>query len=129
MRRLVRQGLAPHQISGRVHGVCGAQQPSAARRTSLGQRGGALEGSSARAKSTSRESSSAGAVDLVGDHVVKPERGRGTMPRTAIGVGVRVRKRSVHEPQLGRVGAVVGSGTNKGMPELEPVGFDAQQSQ
>jgi len=125
----VRQGLAPHQIPGRVHGVCGSQQPAAARRTSLGQRGGALEGGRARAKGASRESSSAGAVELVGDHVVEPERGGGTMPRAAIRIGVRVRERSVHEPQLGRLGAVVGSGSDKGMPKLEPVGFDAQQSQ
>ena len=129
VRRLVSQGLAPHQISGRVHGVCRAQQPRAARRARLRQRGGTLEGGRARAKSASGESPSAGAVDLVGDHVVEPQRGGSPVPRAAIGIGVRVRERSVHEPQLGRVGAVVGSRPDQGMPELEPVGFDAQQSQ
>ena len=129
VRRLVGERLAPHEISGCVHGVCRTQQPSASRGASLRQRGGPLEGGRACAEGTSRESPRTGAVELVRDHVVEPYRGRGQMPRAAIGIGVRGRERGVHAPPLSRIGAVVGGGPNEWMTELEPVRLDVQQSE
>ena len=129
IRRLVGERLAPHEISGGIHGVCRAQHPRAARVASLGQRSGPLEGGRACAEGASGESPSPGAIELVRDHVVEPYRRRGPMPRAAIGIGVCVRERGVHASPLGRISAVIGGGPDEGMAELESVRLDLQQTQ
>ena len=84
VRRLWASAAAPHQVSGRVHGVRRTQEPSASRSVSLRQRRGPLEGGGTCPEGASRESPRTGAVELVRDRVVEPDRGRGQMPRAAI---------------------------------------------